>query len=316
MGALAVEIQRGARAEHMVHPHRSCPLGAEPRVAPDAVEPDAVTRDAAAVGTVMPDAVAPDLVPSSASSGAPSYSEYLQLPALLSLQRPLGTPVVHDEMLFIIVHQTHELWFKQILCELSRSVSAIDALELAPACAALDRTTKIVRLLGEHMSVLETMPAQEFERFRAALGTASGLESEQFRRLERLAGSLPGTLPAESSAGGSQPAASVSVRQAFWRSLPEAHAPLAEPLRARDVSKLGAQLAVWLDEPALELHRGLARAMLAFDRQLVLWRRQHFEMARRMIGDKLGTGGSSGAPYLRSTMDRRFFPELWSVDSR
>jgi tryptophan 2,3-dioxygenase len=287
----------------MVHPHRSCPFDAEPRVTSEAAAPEAAVPEGGK--------------PSPAAPGAPSYSEYLQLPSLLALQRPLGSPVVHDEMLFIIVHQTHELWFKQILCELARSVSAIDAGQLAQACAALDRTTKIVRLLAEHMSVLETMPVAEFDRFRTALGTASGLESEQFRRLERLAGSMPSAARSEPEAGGSERSASDSVRQAFWRSLPEAHAPLAEPIRARaDVGKLGAELAVWLDEPALELHRSLARAMLAFDRQLVLWRRQHFEMARRMIGDKLGTGGSSGATYLRSTMDRRFFPELWSVDSR
>jgi tryptophan 2,3-dioxygenase len=280
----------------MVHSHRGCPIGPEP-----------LTRsvEAGAEGSA-PVAVPP--VP-------PTYSEYLQLPALLALQRPLGSPAVPDEMLFIIVHQTHELWFKQMLCELSRSVGAIDARELPPACAALERTAKIVRLLAEHMSVLQTMPPEEFGRFRAALGTASGLESEQFRRLERLAGSLPAA-PCGLSALGTEQVPSVSVRQAFWRSLGEPPAPLANAMGDREASQLGTELSEWLAEPALEAQRGLARSMLAFDRQLVLWRRQHFEMARRMIGEKLGTGGSSGASYLRSTMDRRFFPELWSVEPR
>jgi tryptophan 2,3-dioxygenase len=280
----------------MVHSHRACPVGAEPHATAAEAGPD-------------------EAAPVAASPAPPTYSEYLQLPTLLALQRPLGSPPVPDEMLFIIVHQTHELWFKQMLCELSRSIRAIDARELPAACAALERTAKIVRLLGEHMSVLETMPPEEFGRFRAALGTASGLESEQFRRFERLAGSLPAA--SRGRAGGSlEQAPSASVRQAFWRSLGEAPAPLAEAMGDREPSQLGTELAEWLAEPALEAQRGLARAMLAFDRQLVLWRRQHFEMARRMIGEKLGTGGSSGASYLRSTMDRRFFPELWSVEPR
>jgi tryptophan 2,3-dioxygenase len=300
MPALAVEIQtRSARS--MVHSHRGCPIGAEPRATAVEPGPDRGTADGAA--------------PAAASRVPPTYSEYLQLPALLGLQRPLGDPAVPDEMLFIVVHQTHELWFKQMLSELSRTIGAIDARDWPLACAALERTAKIVRLLDEHMSVLETMPPEEFGRFRAALGTASGLESEQFRRFERLAGSLPAGSRGLSGSG-SERVASTSVREAFWRSLGEAPAPLVEAMGDREASQLGTELAEWLTEPTLEAQRGLARAMLGFDRQLVLWRRHHFEMARRMIGEKLGTGGSSGASYLRSTMDRRFFPELWSVEPR
>jgi tryptophan 2,3-dioxygenase len=245
------------------------------------------------------------------SSGAPepeSYAHYLQLPALLALQTPRATPAVHDEMLFIIVHQTHELWFKQTLCELSVLVDDIDGRRLEAACRTLNRIRQIARLLLEHMLVLETMPAQEFQRFRSVLGTSSGLESEQFHRLEQLAGLPKSALPLASTGGNP----SASVREAFWRAL-AAHEPQpASDLRPQgDVQALGQALALLLEQPAFARERGLAEAMLAFDEQVVLWRRQHFEMARRMIGAAEGTGGSSGATYLRDRMDRRFYPELW-----
>lgn len=238
---------------------------------------------------------------------AESYSEYLKLPALLALQCPLTRPVVHDELLFIIVHQTHELWFKQILCELSLLISDIDARSFDAACRTIDRMTRIAHLLSEHMRVLETMPAREFQRFRAALGTASGIESEQFHRLEQLAGlSNRRTLPPLTL--GTAP--SDSVRDAFWRAFAAA-APGAPAPAAADVAVLGATLGTWLAAPQLAAERRLAEALFEFDRNIVSWRREHFELARKMIGSEVGTGGSSGAAYLRSTMARCFFPELW-----
>lgn len=247
------------------------------------------------------------------SSGAPepgeTYSHYLQLPALLALQTPRAAPAVHDEMLFIIVHQTHELWFKQIVCELSVLVDDIDDGRLAAACRTLNRIRQIAGLLVGHMQVLETMSAQEFQRFRSVLGRSSGLESAQFHRLEQLAG-LPSRaerLPASSGDGRSE-----SVREAFWRAL-AAHQPhqAIDPHLRADPQALGHALAALLEQPAFAQERSLAESMLAFDEQVVLWRREHFVMARRLIGAAEGTGGSSGAAYLRDRMDRRFYPELW-----
>jgi tryptophan 2,3-dioxygenase len=241
---------------------------------------------------------------------APSYSEYLKLPGLLSLQKPLTVPAVHDEMLFIIVHQTHELWFKQMLCELTLLVTDVDAGRFTSGCRTVSRLTKIARLLSEHMSVLGTMPGYEFQRFRAALGTASGLESEQFRRLERLAGALP----AEGSLGPGGDAPSTSVRQAFLRSVAREHPGLLELFprdEELDTTELARALVGWLADPALAANRGLCQHLLEFDRQMVAWRQHHFELARQMIGGASGTGGSSGASYLRAVMDRRYFPELW-----
>lgn len=238
---------------------------------------------------------------------AESYSEYLQLPALLALQRPLTRPAVHDELLFIIVHQTHELWFKQILCELSLLISDIDARSFDTACRTIHRMTRIAHLLSEHMRVLETMPPLEFQRFRVALGTASGIESEQFHRLEQLAGlSSQAVLPPLTS--GSAP--SGSVRDAFWRAVMAA-TPGARPPVGANSAALGATLGSWLAAPELIAQRRLGEALFEFDQNMVSWRREHFELAHRMIGAASGTGGSSGASYLRATMGRCFFPELW-----
>ncbi len=249
----------------------------------------------------------------SSSAPAESYSEYLQLPALLALQRPLTRPAVHDEMLFIIVHQTHELWFKQILCELTLLIADVDADRMEAAGRTIERVSRIVRLLAEHMDVLETMPAHEFQRFRAALGTASGLESEQFQRLERLAALLPPTLPPRASNDVAREPPSGSVREAFWRAVERREPSLGGISRVVDVAEpaLGAKLAGLLAQPALVAERGAAEALLNLDEHVVQWRRGHFELAKKMIGAGLGTGGSSGAPYLRATMDRCFFPELW-----
>jgi tryptophan 2,3-dioxygenase len=238
---------------------------------------------------------------------AESYSEYLKLPALLALQRPLTRPAVHDELLFIIVHQTHELWFKQILCELSLLISDIDARSFDTACRTIHRMTRIAHLLSGHMRVLETMPPHEFERFRAALGTASGIESEQFHRLEQLAGlsSQAGQPPLTA---GNWP--SDSVRDAFWRAVIAAK-PGALPPTGADAEALGATLKAWLAAPEFAAQRRLAEALLSFDQNIVNWRREHFELAHKMIGAASGTGGSSGAGYLRATMSRCFFPELW-----
>jgi len=240
---------------------------------------------------------------------AASYSEYLKLPELLGLQCPLARPAVHDELLFIIVHQAHELWFKQLLSELSSLIADVDARAFEAACRTLDRMTRIAHLLFEHMKVLESMQLEEFQRFRSALGTASGIESEQFHRLEQLAGLSPGGPPRVSAI---EAAPSASVREAFWRAVISAQPGVEMPEAAgADLAALGRVLARVLTQPALASERRLAEALLAFDEAMVTWRREHFALAHQMLGGAAGTGGSSGAGYLRATMDRRFFPELW-----
>ena len=113
----------------------------------------------------------------SSSGVAPTYAELLALPELLSLQRLHAEPKVHDELLFVIVHQAHELWFKQMLAELAEAIRYIDARHWAGACTTLDRLCSIVGLLTRHLDVLDTMSHEDFQRFRAVLGTASGMQS-------------------------------------------------------------------------------------------------------------------------------------------
>jgi tryptophan 2,3-dioxygenase len=243
---------------------------------------------------------------------APSnYSEYLQLPGLLALQKPLAQPAVHDEMLFIVVHQAHELWFKQMITELHALIVDIDARRFASSCRTFERLVVIVRLLGDHMRVLETMPAHEFARFRSSLGTASGLESRQFRRIQRLAGLA--LAPADvdlNAAAGAVPPRSESVREALWRAV-ASERPAVFASLAGAGAELGTRLRAVLEEPDLGGLRSLAQSMLRFDETMVAWRRGHFEVASAMLGGAMGTGGSAGAAYLHTTMERRFFPELW-----
>ncbi len=213
-----------------------------------------------------------------------TYSELLELPTLLALQRTNAEPPVHDEMLFLIVHQTHELWFKQMVFELRALIAHIDAREWQLAEATTARLTKIAGLLVGHIDVLETMPPEEFQRFRGVLGSASGMQSEQFKLIEELAGRL-------STERAPERAPSASVREAFLNA----------------VSALAASGDVGSSE------RQLAERLLLFDAEMGRWRSRHVELARGMIGGAGGTGGSAGARYLEATLEKRFFPELWAA---
>jgi tryptophan 2,3-dioxygenase len=237
-----------------------------------------------------------------------SYSEYLRLPQLLAIQVPLAEPPVHDEMLFVIVHQTHELWFKQILFELEVLLDQIKVADWRRACTTLDRMSLIVTLLVQHIAVLETMPAEEFQRFRRVLGPASGMQSDQFKHIEELSGHVSGGPKASGAehAGAGSP----SVRQAFLQALgsgSELHGAAthqAAPERLRSLYR----------DPHRAAQRGVADRLLHFDAQMAHWRARHLELVHSMIGATAGgTGGSSGVRYLQSTLDKRFFPELWAA---
>lgn len=237
-----------------------------------------------------------------------TYADYLQLPQLLSLQRPLAEPLVHDEMLFVIVHQTHELWFKQMVLELRALIEQIDAGAWQPAERTAARLTMITGLLIRHVDVLETMPADEFQRFRGVLGSASGMQSEQFKLIEELSGHLT----MEQTPAPPRPAASTSstsVREAFSKAV-------SAVLPANDGSFMrateGGPSALFRN-PAWSSERRIAERLLHFDAEMARWRARHMELACTMIGGAIGTGGSAGARYLAGTLDKRFFPELWAA---
>ena len=216
------------------------------------------------------------------------YAGYLRIHDLLRLQQPL-TPEAHDELLFIIVHQSYELWFKLILHELAKARAELEAGRPQAAIPALRRVVAVDRLLLEHLSVLETMGPEGFLEFRDPLAPASGFQSEQFRAIE----------------SGSPPLYDALAACAGLPDDPE--------------ERLGALADLYrdhLDDPRRAALHEVAELLLDHDEAVARWRHHHTLMAAREIGTRPGTGGSRGVEYLRSTQEKRFYPELWEVRVR
>ncbi|MEZ0291419.1 MAG: tryptophan 2,3-dioxygenase family protein [Solirubrobacteraceae bacterium] len=235
------------------------------------------------------------------ASGGTDYASYLLIDDLLELQRPL-TPGAHDELLFIVVHQAYELWFKLILHELTAARDALAAGRPHAAAPCLRRTVVVERLLLDQLEVLETMSPEGFLEFRDPLAPASGFQSRQFRAIEWLSGARD-TWPERS---GEQPPAGASLYEAFSAGL--------ELPDDRD-ARVAALAELYRDHPdALRAAwHEVAELLMDHDEGIGRWRHHHALMAAREIGTRPGTGGSPGVPYLRSTVDRRFFPDLWDV---
>jgi tryptophan 2,3-dioxygenase len=234
-----------------------------------------------------------------------SYGSYLRIPELLDLQK--GLTDAHDELLFIVVHQVYELWFKVLLHELEAARDAIQGDELRAARHYLARVKVIEALLVEQVGVLETMAPQDFLTFRSELAPASGFQSVQFREVEYLSGLKDrGYLKALDGEPGAR---LLLERRLTEPSLADAFADLLarRGLTVTDLYRDGSRHADVLD---------LAEALLDHDEGFRIWRIRHVEMVERQIGDKPGTGGSTGVKYLQSTLGKRFFPELWQVRSQ
>ncbi len=244
------------------------------------------------------------------------YSTYLKINDLLTLQVPL-TPDAPDELLFIVVHQSYELWFKVIIDELRRASEALWASEPWNSLRHLQRMVKIEDLLIEHLRGLETMSPEGFLEFRDPLDPASGFQSFQFRAIEFLSGGgkpamlefhlfdeatrawLAETSTAPSLLGGFE----FALRQAL------------------DVSDAADALALvrslYLDHrsPVTSSLHAVAELMMDHDERLAMWRHQHMLMAGRQIGRRPGTGGSEGMAYLDTTLNQRLYPLLWEARS-
>jgi tryptophan 2,3-dioxygenase len=251
------------------------------------------------------------------------YSSYLRIDELLDLQHPL-TEGAHDELLFVVIHQAYELWFKVILHELDRAVAELQAGRPQGAMAPLHRTTRIDELLLVQLRVLETLTPEGFLEFRDPLKPASGLQSGQFRAIE-IIGGLDGTLPADASPLSEHDreelrrrTGSATLFTALCASL-RAHgfdAPDGSSTDRRD-RRLDALATLYRDHATPEravLHR-VCELLLDHDEAISRWRFQHSLMAAREIGSRPGTGGS-GVAYLDTTIGLRFFPELWEVRNR
>jgi tryptophan 2,3-dioxygenase len=249
-----------------------------------------------------------------ATPGGMTYAHYLKLDQLLSAQQPLSD--LHDEMLFIIIHQTKELWMKELLHELDFAIRLIGEDRFAEAYKAMARISRIQAVMTLSWDVLSTLTPVDYLKFRDVLGTSSGFQSEQFREIEfRLGLKNPAFLEkhAEGSAARARLEAALnepSLREAAIDALARAGFDLGD----RSVEALAAAwLQVYRDADRwFELYE-LAEKLVDIDDALASWRHKHVLTVERIIGNKRGTGGSAGAPYLRSTLEKRVFPELWAL---
>ena len=254
---------------------------------------------------------------------ASSYGEYLRIGDLLKLQQRLSDPPHHDEMLFIIIHQVYELWFREMIHEVEAILPALAAGKVRKATRLYRRLIEIQRVLLQQIAVLETMTPSDFNQFRDLLNPASGFQSRQFRELEFLSGMKD---PAYLKLADHDPPARENLeRRLAGPTLGEGFDGL---LRARGFA-LAAAGDPDLPESRLEALRmiydghedhddlyQLCEAMIEYDENFQLWRYHHVRMVERMIGRKPGTGGSEGVGYLSRTLDKRCFPELWEVRTR
>lgn len=247
--------------------------------------------------------------------GRLTYGSYLRVPELLAQQVPQSAPAAHDELLFITIHQAYELWFQLLLHELADARDRMLAGESYLPRVRLERCHAVEVLLVGQVDVIDTMTPQDFLAFRTLLAPASGFQSAQFREIEFISGlkdpafleRLRGLSPAEEERLRRRLA-----EPTLWDgylALLAAHGFAV----GSDDEVLAALVAIAHDRERHGALWDLAEALIAHDQAWSLWRARHVLMAERQIGAKPGTGGSAGSPYLRSRLDTRFYPALWSL---
>lgn len=256
-----------------------------------------------------------------------TYASYLQVPELLHLQRPQSEPPHHDEMMFIIIHQTYELWFKELLHDLdavarafrhvSENAEARD--EIYEAARLLRRCTEIMRIAVAQFTILETMLPTHFLAFRGKLEPASGFQSEQFREIEFLCGQKDERLlkhhdpDPEAQARLERRLREPSVHDLFFDALHRMGKLRRPRPQASEEDRALAVRAVYLDEKHFRDWIDVCERLVEFDELIMSWRLRHIQLVERTIGMRMGTGGSAGSSYLRTTLDKKFFPELWEA---
>lgn len=247
--------------------------------------------------------------------GAPlSYNKYLKVPELINLQETLSDPVSHDELLFIIIHQTYELWFKQILHEIDATIGWMNENRKFRANHSLKAVTAIEKVIVSQIHILETMAQIGFLEFRDRLNPASGFQSMQFRELEFVSGAkderILNSFKEDEFAFQklSERFNEPSLGDAFWSLLEKEG--LAVATHEEKVRAIGKILTHPEKYPELFIMQDL---LIEHDENIALWRYHHVLMVERMLGMKPGTGGSEGVGYLRKTLDKKFFPQLWEA---
>jgi len=252
-----------------------------------------------------------------------TYTSYLALDEILGAQRPKSDE--HDEILFIVVHQVYELWFKQLIHELRYLQRMLEEGNDARAFATFKRVLTILKLVVQQLDVIETMTPVQFLSFRERLESSSGFQSGQFRELEAILGRRdPGVLTAyhEQSPDYERVQAALerpSVYDSFLRYLAGKGYPVPADDLERDVTQPVAE-SKGVQAALLQAYRDdgepaqVAERLVDFDEGFMEWRYHHVKMVERTIGSRVGTGGY-GADYLRSTLHKPFFPDLWAVRS-
>jgi len=262
------------------------------------------------------------------TNAAVTYSNYLKIDELLSCQQCLskaadGKPE-HDEMLFIIIHQVYELWFKQVIHELDHLRETLMANDAPASLHTFKRTLTILKTLVGQVDILETMTPLSFNSFRGRLESASGFQSAQFREVEFILGHRqPSAITAHPEGGEAcrrlqRRMAEPTLFDAFLTFLKANGFPVPSELLARDVTRRwepseplqGMLVQVYRTNP---ICAQICERLVDLDEGLQEWRYRHVKMVERTIGTKPGTGGSAGADYLRRTLFQPLFPDLWAI---
>jgi tryptophan 2,3-dioxygenase len=258
---------------------------------------------------------------------AVTYGNYLKLDELLSLQQPRSEGPEHDELLFIVIHQIYELWFKELLHEFDRVSALLTGDESHRAQHTLKRILTILKVMVAQLDILETMTPLEFLSFRARLEAASGFQSDQFRQIEFLLGAKSeralARFPERSRARESLTRRyhAPTLWDAFLRYLSREGYAIPPQLLSRDVTAPPAA-APEVQQILVDIYRRdpknaeLCERLVDLDEGVQEWRYRHVKMVERTIGMKPGTGGSSGAAYLASTVGKPLFPDLWEIRGR
>lgn len=254
-----------------------------------------------------------------------NYSNYLKVEELLNLQQPLSDGPEHDELLFIVIHQTYELWFKEMIHEFAAAQQSLEAGDTHRALSILGRIRTILKICVAQIDILETMTPLQFNSFRSRLGESSGFQSAQFREIEAILGrrdkrAASHLLPKDKERveGWMN---SPSIWDSVLRYVVTRGYKIPNHIISRDVTK-AYESSTEVQDVLVELHRKDPEASLVFERLVDIdeglqeWRYRHVKMVERTIGRKTGTGGSSGADYLRETLFHPTFADLWEIRNK
>ncbi len=276
----------------------SCPFSSSPRSSDDGASGADGVADAGHAAAARDVTHEPDGV---------NYGSYLELDALLALQHPRARPEHPDELLFIVVHQASELWFKVLLHELHGLIARLQSFDAVGAALAIRRVNALMEIVAGQLSALETLPPQRFAQFRGYLGSSSGSQSDQFRAIEALSGLRDPHFMAAIREHG-EPSALVQHALAM---------PTLQDLFDALVAHEGMTLETLYTGPVPTTLVMIAEGMLEYEQLFSRWRFLHVQLVERIIGPgTFGTGGTLGAKYLQRTMSHRFFPNLWAVRSK